>query len=78
MCPSSIMINLETLVNTLKVGHGVVNQNIICIAGRAEAVKGCVANSMYRIVASSNMSHLEPHPGLFRLLMKWIFDAFVL
>ena len=27
-------------------------------------------------VASSNMSHFEPHPGFYRLLMKGIFDAY--
>ena len=32
----------------------------------------------YRVVASSNTSHLEAHPGIFRLLMKRIFDAYVL
>ena len=30
----------------------------------------------YRVVASSNTSRLEAHPGIFRLLM--IFDAYVL
>ena len=34
--------------------------------------------SMYRKVASSNMSHLEAHAGFFRLLMKGIFDPNVL
>ena len=33
--------------------------------------------SMYRIVGSSNMSRLEAHPGIYRLHMKWIFDAYV-
>ena len=28
--------------------------------------------------ASSNTSYLEPHPGFYRLLMKGIFDAYVL
>ena len=32
----------------------------------------------YRVVASSNTSRLEAHPGIFRLLMKRIFDAYVL
>ena len=32
----------------------------------------------YRKVASSNMSCLEAHAGFFRLLMKWIFDPYVL
>ena len=27
-------------------------------------------------VASSKTSHLEPHPGFYRLLMKGIFDAY--
>ena len=31
----------------------------------------------YRKVASSNTSHLEAHAGLFRLLMKGIFDPYV-
>ena len=30
------------------------------------------------VVASSNTSHLAPHPGFYRLLMKGIFDAYVL
>ena len=29
----------------------------------------------YRVVASSNTSRLEAHPGIFRLLMKGIFDV---
>ena len=33
---------------------------------------------MYRKMASSNMSHLEAHVGLFRLLMKGIFGPYVL
>ena len=32
----------------------------------------------YRKVASSNTSHLEAHAGVFRLLMKGIFDPYVL
>ena len=32
----------------------------------------------YRKVAGTNTSCLEPHPGFFRLLMKGIFDAYVL
>ena len=32
----------------------------------------------YRKVASSNTSHLEAHAGFFRLLMKGIFDPYVL
>ena len=32
----------------------------------------------YRKVASSNTSCLEAHTGLFRLLMKGIFDPYVL
>ena len=33
---------------------------------------------MYRKVTSSNLSHLETHAGFFRLLMKGIFDPYVL
>ena len=33
---------------------------------------------IYRKVASSNMSRLEAHAGFFRLLMKGIFDPYVL
>ena len=33
---------------------------------------------IYRKVASSNMSRLEAHTGFFRLLMKGIFDPYVL
>ena len=32
----------------------------------------------YRKVASSNMSRLEAHVGFFRLLMKGIFEPYVL
>ena len=32
----------------------------------------------YRKVLSSNTSHLEAHAGFFRLLMKRIFDPYVL
>ena len=32
----------------------------------------------YRIVASSSLSRIEAHVGLFRLLMKGIFDPYVL
>ena len=32
----------------------------------------------YRKVASSNTSRLEAHAGFFRLLMKGIFDPYVL
>ena len=35
-------------------------------------------NLIYRKVASSNTSRLEPHAGFFRLLMKGIFDPYVL
>ena len=35
-------------------------------------------NHEYRKVASFNTSHLEPHPGFYRLLMKRIFDAYAL
>ena len=36
------------------------------------------ASSKYRKVVSSNMSRLEAHAGFFRLLMKEIFDLYVL
>ena len=35
-------------------------------------------NFKYRNVASSNTSLLEAHAGFFRLLMKGIFDPYVL
>ena len=35
-------------------------------------------SSNYRIIASSNTSHLEAHPGIYRLLMKGILDAYIL
>ena len=37
-----------------------------------------IINFKYRKVASSNMSRLEAHAGFFRLLMKGIFDPYVL
>ena len=33
---------------------------------------------IYRKITSSNTSHLEAHSGFFRLLMKGIFDPYVL
>ena len=33
---------------------------------------------MYRKVAHSNKSHLEAHAGFFRLLIRGIFDPYVL
>ena len=38
----------------------------------------CVTEHTYRKVASSNRSRLEAQEGLFRLLMKGIFDPYVL
>ena len=35
-------------------------------------------NIVYRKVASSNMSHLDAHAGFSGLLMKGIFDPYVL
>ena len=37
----------------------------------------CVVMIIYRKIASSNTSHLEAHAGIFRLLMKGIFDPYV-
>ena len=36
------------------------------------------AQPIYRKVASSNKSRLETHAGFFRLLLKEIFDPYVL
>ena len=33
---------------------------------------------IYRKLASSNLSHLEAHAGFFRLLMKEIFNPYIL
>ena len=38
----------------------------------------CSIQPIYRKVASSNTSHLEAHAGFFRLLMKGIFNPYVL
>ena len=38
--------------------------------------KSCIGYK-YRKVASSNMSRFEAHTGFFRLLMKRIFDSYV-
>ena len=35
-------------------------------------------NLIYRKIASSNTSHLEAHAGFFRMLVKGIFDPYVL
>ena len=35
-------------------------------------------NLVYRIVVSASSSHFEAHTGHFRLLMKGIFDPYVL
>ena len=37
-----------------------------------------VGDNMYRIVASTSPSRIEAHAGLFRSLMKGIFDPYVL
>ena len=37
-----------------------------------------LTHNEYRRVAFSNTPRLEPHPGVYRLLMKGIFDAYVL
>ena len=39
---------------------------------------GIYVSIVYRIVASSSPSRIEAHAGLFRLLMKGIFDPYVL
>ena len=41
-------------------------------------IDGGVGTCAYRKVASSNTSCLEAHVGFFRLLMKGIFNAYVL
>ena len=38
----------------------------------------CKVACMYRIVASTSPSRIEAHAGLFRSLMKGIFDPYVL
>ena len=38
----------------------------------------CLQKIIYRIVTGSNTSRLEAHLGIYRLLMKRIFDAYVL
>ena len=46
----------------------------------SRAVSYCCVTEfdIYHKVVSSNMSRLEAHAGFFRLLMKGIFDAYVL
>ena len=41
-------------------------------------IDGGVGTCAYRKVASSNRSHLETHKHFFKLLMKGIFDPYVL
>ena len=38
----------------------------------------CKGIVLYRKVASFNTSHLETHVGFFRLLMKGIFDPYIM
>ena len=38
----------------------------------------CIGIKTYRKIASSNMSHLEAHADFFKMLMKGIFDCYVL
>ena len=40
--------------------------------------KNSAQQNGYRKIASSNTSRLEAHAGIFRLLMKGIFDPYVL
>ena len=42
------------------------------------AYKMVLKNGTYRKIASSNTSRLEAHVDFFRLLMKGIFDSYVL
>ena len=45
---------------------------------KANALSFDPAEKYYRIVASASSSRLEAHTGLFRLLMKGVFDPYVL
>ena len=47
-------------------------------AFRGELLINYLLLTNYRKVASSNTYCLEAHAGFFRLLMKWIFDYYVL
>ena len=40
--------------------------------------KHTLVEKSYVYTASSNTSRLETHAGFFRLLMKWIFDPYIL
>ena len=53
--------------------NDVVTKSAILLAPLIQGVR-----SVYRKVASSNMSCIEAHAGFFRLLMKRIFNPYVL
>ena len=53
-------------------------KNLGCMLSTCFAfTKSKVFRTVYRKVASSNMSSLEAHAGFFRLLMKGIFVLYV-
>ena len=50
----------------------------VCYWSMTSSNSALLGANDYRKVASSNMSRLEAHAGFFRLLMKGIFDPYVL
>ena len=67
------LLELATLQYTVIMAH----KNGLFCAWR-DFNKTFCAISTYRIVASTSPSRFEAHVGLFRLLMKGIFDPYVL
>ena len=63
---------------------GLINQANVCLSDyqsdyqAIKALKREVGINRYREVASSNTSRLEAHAGFFRMLMKGIFNPYVL
>ena len=53
-------------------------QTILCSLSKILRSYNLFNHSWYRKIASSNTSHLEAHASFFRLLMKGIFDPYVL
>ena len=70
------MTGLKSISHLIQENIGV----IVIVGGGCQiaSLQGFISSTIYSKVVSSNMSRLEAHAGLFRLLMKKIFDPYVL
>ena len=73
---SLLIVGLVLLVRVIKVMELPVKHYVQW--GRFKDSKLCMYSANYRKVASSNTSCFEALAGFFRLLMKGIFDPYVL